>query len=161
MKISKYLKEALSDKGALVIMTRDGDYDLGTPKATYRKKSDFDHRIKVINQSHADYYVSIHLNYLEDFSYYGAQVFYNDKLKENKDIAESVQKYLNEKLATNRSEKKLSNSIYMYSKLDIKGVLVECGFLSNKKEREKLLDDNYLKNLAMYLTEAFEKIINT
>ena len=155
LKISKYLKESLELKGATVIMTRDGDYDLGTPKATYRKKSDFDHRIAIINHSQADYYLSIHLNFLSDSSYYGPQVFYNKIDEFNEILALEIQKNLNEKLGTSRKIKKIPNSTYMYSKLNKKGVLIECGFLSNANERKKLLDDNYLKNFVTILTDTF------
>ncbi len=136
-------------------MTRDGDYDLGTPKATYRKKSDFDHRIMVINNNNADYYISIHLNYLENKKYYGPQVFYNEVKEENKELAIKMQELLNEKLKTTREVKKIPSSTYMYSKLNVKGVLVECGFLSNDLEREKLLDDNYINLLTDTLANAF------
>ena len=90
LNISLYLKEKLESYGATVYMTRDGDYDLSTPNAIYRKKSDFDNRINLINNSKADIYLSIHLNYLSDFKYYGPQVFYNGKnfelLDENNNI---------------------------------------------------------------------------
>lgn len=39
------------------------------------EKSDFDNRIKLINNSGANMYLSIHLNYLTDSKYSGAQVF--------------------------------------------------------------------------------------
>ena len=58
-----------------------------TPNATYRKKSDFDHRIKIINHSNATYYLSIHLNYLSSSSYSGPQVFYSSVLDENQELA--------------------------------------------------------------------------
>ena len=72
------LEKELSRLGASVILTRSGDYDLSKPNAYMRKKSDFDNRIKIINESKANYYFSIHLNYLEDSSYFGPQVFYNN-----------------------------------------------------------------------------------
>ena len=139
-------------------MTREGDYDLGTPKATYRKKSDFDHRISYINKSNADYYVSIHLNYLSDASYSGVQVFYSSVNEKNEGLASSIQSYMNEKLGTSREIKKISNSIYMYSKLTVPGVLVECGFLSNYQERLLLQDESYIQTFAKYLAESFVSI---
>ena len=143
------------EKGAKVILTREGDYDLGTPKAVYRKKSDFDHRIMLINNSQADYYISIHLNYLDDSSYDGPQVFYSNVLEDNQPLALKIQNYLNSKLEKDREIKKISNTIYMYSKLKIPGVLVECGFLSNSTERKRLLDDNYIDLFSTYLVESF------
>ena len=84
LKIGLKLRDKLNANGASVILTRDGDYDLGTPNANRRKKSDFDHRIKIINNSNANYYLSIHLNYLNDSNYYGPQVFYNEENSLNK-----------------------------------------------------------------------------
>lgn len=152
------VKEKLMEKGAKVILTREGDYDLGTPKAVYRKKSDFDHRIHYINTSNANYYLSIHLNYLSDSSYSGVQVFYSSVDKKNEDIASSIQSFMNEKLGTDREIKRISNSIYMYSKLDVPGVLVECGFLSNGAERTKLLDEQYIQQFAQYLALSLVSI---
>lgn len=152
------MREELQKYGATVYMTREGDYDLGTPKATYRKKSDFDHRISFINNSNANYYISIHLNYLEDSTYFGPQVFFNNINGENQELANSIQVYLNDKLKTDRDVKELTDSIYMYSRLKIPGVLVECGFLSNFNERSKLLTDSYIKDFSNYLAESFLKI---
>ena len=156
-KISKYLEYYLSINGASVILTRDGNYDLSSPKITNRKRSDFDNRIKIINNSNADMYISIHLNYLDDSSYYGPQVFYNNKSKNNKIIASTIQNYLNEKTKTNRKIKIIPNTTYMYSKLKIDGVLIECGFLSNSNERAKLQTDKYQQKIAQYITEAIIK----
>lgn len=75
LKISKYLEYYLTINGASVILTRNGNYDLSSPNIYNRKRSDFDNRIKIINHSNADLYLSIHLNYLSDSSYYGPQVF--------------------------------------------------------------------------------------
>ena len=43
--ISKALEIELSKVGASVLLTREDDYDLSTPNARWRKKSDFDNRI--------------------------------------------------------------------------------------------------------------------
>ena len=145
LKIALKVKEKLEQKNITVLLTRDGDYDLASPEVNRRKKSDFDHRIRRINESGANYYISIHLNYLENKSYFGPQVFYTT---ENKDLAIQMQNDFNKILNVNREAKKIPNTIYMYSKLKVPGVLIECGFLSNDEERKKLLDDNYIDNLA-------------
>ncbi len=152
--ISKFLEEELSKYGAIVFLTRDGDYDLGSPNAKYRKKSDFDNRIKKMNQSKADYYLSIHLNMLGNSKYFGPQVFYNGKKNINQMLAEHIQKYLNERLQTNREVKLIPSTTYMYSKLNIPGVLIECGFLSNSVERSKLITVEYQKELATLIAQA-------
>ncbi len=152
LSISKALEIELVKVGATVILTRDGDYDLSTPNATYRKKSDFDNRIKLINNSKADMYISIHLNYLADTTYSGPQVFYNNE--ENMNIAQVFQETLNSALKNDRQIKKIPNKTYMYDKLTIPGILIECGFLSNSNERQKLTTSEYQNKLAVILKNA-------
>lgn len=151
LQISLILKEKLESYGAVVLMTREGDYDLASPNAIYRKKSDFDNRIKFINGSKGDLYLSIHQNYLSDSKYSGSQVFYT---ADNKLLAQSIQQVLNKELKNDRESKMIPNTKYMYSKLYIKGVLVECGFLSNKEEREKLITTKYQQEFAEALAKA-------
>ena len=157
LKISKYLEYYLSTNGASVILTRNGNYDLSSPNIYNRKRSDFDNRIKIINNNNADMYLSIHLNYLSDTSYYVPQVFYNRKKDNNKILAETIQNYLNTKTNTKREIKNIPERTYMYNKLKPTGVLIDCGFLSNYKEKQKLKSDNYQKKIAQYITEAIIK----
>lgn len=145
LSISLYLEKYLGSMGANVILTRDGDYDLSTPNAKYRKKSDFDNRIKLINESEANIYLSIHLNYLSDFSYSGPQVFYNS---ESKNLAEYIQESMNNDTKGSRKTKKIPTDTYMYNKLKVAGVLIECGFLSNMKERNLLKTEEHQKLVA-------------
>ncbi len=154
LNIGLYLQNELGALGATVLMTRDGDYDLSKPNANYRKKSDFDNRIKMINDSNADLYISIHLNYLSDASYYGPQVFYD---KENEKLALTIQKIMNDKLKGDREIKKIPSDTYMYSKLNIPGVLIECGFLSNGNERNKLIKKEYQQEVAKSIKEGILK----
>ena len=160
LKIGKYLESELVKNGATVIMTREGDYDLSKPNAIWRKKSDFDNRIKLINNSNADLYVSIHLNYLEDKSYKGPQIFYDTNNKSNEKIAISMQSSLNKYLNGNREIKKISKTIYMYNKLIVDGVLIECGFLSNNSERTKLITNKYQKEIAKAISNGIIDFYN-
>lgn len=144
------LKDELIKSGSDVIMTREGDYDLASPDASRRKKSDFDNRIKLINDSQADLYISVHINYLDDSSYSGAQVFYEGD--NNKTLATYLQEQLN-MISYPRSIKPMPN-IYMYQYLKIPGVLVECGFISNTFERKKLQDESYQQLLATTITKG-------
>lgn len=150
--ISKYLEIELIKAGASVILTRNGDYDLSYPNAKWRKKSDFDNRIKIINNNKADMYLSIHLNYLNEQNYSGAQVFYNNE--KNKEIALVIQETLNKSLNNSREIKKIPTKTYMYDKLTIPGVLIECGFLSNANEREKLQNSEYQQKLAKIIKDG-------
>lgn len=153
--ISLNLEKELSKLGAIVYLTREGDYDLSSANAVWRKKSDFDNRIRFINNSKANMYLSIHLNYLNDSYYSGIQVFAN---KKNLEMAKIVQKKLNKSLNSKREAKLIPNSTYMYSKLKPKGLLIECGFLSNNKERNMLITSEYQKKIAREIALAIRNI---
>jgi len=157
LRISLALKKELEKLGAMVILTRDGDYDLSKPNALYRKKSDFDNRIKIINNSDADLYLSIHLNKYSNAIYYGPQVFYTTNIKMNEKLALELQKELNNFVKTKRKAKINSANHYMYPKLNINGVLIECGFLSNANERNNLVNPEYQQVIAMVIAEGINK----
>jgi N-acetylmuramoyl-L-alanine amidase len=148
LSISQKLEKLLIKNGASVILTRTGDYDLSSPDAERRKKSDFDNRIALINNSHANMYLSLHINYLINPNYAGPQVFYYHQ--ENQKIAQKVQDKLNE-MGVNREIKPMPN-VYMYQHLKVPGVLIECGFLSNYQERSNLQSASYQETLAQKIT---------
>lgn len=155
--ISKALEIELSKVGATVILTRDGDYDLSEPNTRWRKKSDFDNRINLINNSKANLYLSIHLNYLTNSAYYGPQVFYQEK---SIDLATIIQKTLNNSLNSDREIKEIPKKTYMYDKLTIPGVLIECGFLSNSEEKKKLITEEYQQKIASLIKDAIIEYFN-
>lgn len=151
LSIALKLRDELIMNGVKVILTRDGDYDLSLPNANRRKKSDFDNRIDIINNSGADMYLSIHINYLGDAKYYGAQVFYT---KGNENIAESIQNKFIDELKSPMKSRRLANDIYMYKKLKIPGVLIECGFLSNSNERKLLINEKYQYKIVKSIVDG-------
>lgn len=144
------LKETLTSAGATVLLTRKDDNDISNPNALYRKKSDFDNRIKLINNSNADLYISIHQNIYQNKKYSGPQVFY---VKDNQKLAEIIQTTLNKYLNTKRKVKTINNT-YMYKLLKKKGILIECGFISNDNERYKLKTEEYQLKLSKIITEG-------
>lgn len=154
LSIALYLEKHLSEMGATVILTRNSDMDLSNGVKNHRKKTDFDNRIKIINKDYVDLYLSIHLNYLSNSKYYGPQVFYNN---DNKELANTIQNTLNKYIKSDRKIKKIPASTYMYERLKKDGVLIECGFLSNSAERNKLIKDEYQNSLAKYITEGVVK----
>ena len=94
LQISLKLEEELEKQGAIVYLTRYGDYDLSSNNAELRKRSDLSRRANVINNSNADLYLSIHLNSDASSIWSGAQVFYVDTNEKNKYIAQLFQEEL-------------------------------------------------------------------
>lgn len=142
LEICLKLKNALEEEGAIVYLTRYGDYDLSNNNAYSRKKSDLNNRAKIINASNADLYISIHLNSISSSTWSGAQVFYDDVNLKNKDLAILMQNQLKEDLNTKREVKEITTML-MNRKITIPGVLIEAGFLSNPNDRYLLQKSDY------------------
>lgn len=154
LSICKKLKELLEQEGAIVYMTRYDDYDLSN--STYnRKYRDLNNRAKVINESGADIYISIHLNSVNSTTWRGAQVFYDDINKNNKKLAEIIQFNLNKE----RNIKEI-NDILMNRKIKVPGVLIEAGFLSNPNDRYLLKSPDYQYKLSIKIKDSIIKYFN-
>ncbi len=151
--ITNELKIELEKQGAIVYQTRIGDYDLSKINATNHKKSDLTERAKIINESNAEIYISIHLNSDSSPTWQGAQIFYTNKNKENKKIAEIIQEKFKKNIKSNRKIKQLKN-MYMFDRIKKPGILVEAGFISNENDRYKLKQKEYQQKIAQTITEG-------
>ena len=151
--ITNELKIELEKQGAIVYQTRIGDYDLSKINATNHKKSDLTERAKIINESNAEIYISIHLNSDPSPTWQGAQIFYTNKNKENKKIAEIIQEKFKKNIKSNRKIKQLKN-MYMFDRIKKPGILVEAGFISNENDRYKLKQKEYQQKIAQTITEG-------
>lgn len=155
LEITFAIEQELSKLGAIVYLTRDGDYDLSTTTIN-RKRSDLEKKVKMINESDADIYLSIHLNSVTSSTWYGAQVFYDDINEENEKIAEILQSQLKKDLQTRRKHKEIKD-IYLNRHVKTPGVLLEVGFLSNPNERYLLRNRKYQEKLAKSLVAGVIK----
>ena len=156
LEICKKLETILESEGAIVYLTRYGDYDLSKSYTGSRKKSDLNNRAKIINDSRADLYISIHLNSISSSTWSGAQVFYDDVNKNNYDLAILMQKQLKQDLKTNREVKEISTML-MNRKITIPGILIEAGFLSNPNDRYLLQKVDYQYKIVESIKEGIIK----
>ena len=156
LQICLKLQEDLGKLGAIVYLTRYDDYDLGAPNALSRKKSDLNNRVRLINDSNADMYISIHLNSTNSKTWHGAQVFYDDVNEQNKIIATIMQNQLKEDLNTDREIDEISTML-LNRKVTIPGVLIEVGFLSNDNERYLLRQDSYQSKISTSIVNGIMK----
>lgn len=155
--MSKKLEKLLTLKGAKVYLTRENDVDLSTTENN-KKRSDLTNRAKLINNSNADIYISIHLNYINNSKWKGLQIFYTNKNKKNQNLANSITTYLKEN-TNNIREPKEDNTYYMYKQITKPGILIELGFLSNPNDRYRLTKEEYQDSLAKSLTNAIERYL--
>ena len=150
LEIACRLKDILNLFGYHTIMTRTDNNAIHTEGSTIaqRKISDLKNRVSLVNNTPNALLLSIHQNYFTNSRYRGAQVFYANT-ERSRCLAESIQ---NSFLSTinpgsKRMAKKAAN-IYLMEKVNCDGVLVECGFLSNKQEEAMLRDPEYQKKVC-------------
>lgn len=146
LRFAKIIGKYIEQLGGIVYYTRDDDYDLSST-TNRRKKSDLTNRIKLINDSNAHIYLSIHVNSESSNSWYGSQIFYTVENKNNIFLAKSLQQNL---YVQNISKRKISiiKDTYMYDRIKIAGVLIEIGFISNYSDRLNLQNTEYIDKFS-------------
>ena len=162
LKIAKKVKELIEASGAVVILTRNDDTSLYTEEAgkTIRQKynENLKNRKKIIEQSSADMFVSIHLNKFQQSKYYGAQTFYPYGKEDDKKLATYIQNELKRVVdTTNNRQIKPRDDIYLIKDNKIPSTLIECGFLSNDKEAKLLNDEEYQDQIAWAIYVGIQK----
>lgn len=161
LKIAKLLKRFLQAEGIEVIMTREGDGGLYDEGAANKKVQDMKKRLEIIEASDAVLVVSIHQNSYHEEYVKGAQVFYYATSDKSKRLAEMLQEQLKELEPDNKREAKGNDSYFLLKKTSKPIVIVECGFLSNREEAERLSDEVYQEKLAWNIHMGIMKYVNT
>ena len=157
LSIAKKLKGELEAANYLVYMTREADSQLDS-----RKVKDLNARCQMKKDTKCDMFISIHQNMFPQANCFGAQVWYasNDN---SKALAENIQIALKE-IVDNKNKRisKAAKEQYRILRDGYEGacVLVECGFLSNYEEEQKLKSDEYqdkiVKGIAIGVNKYFE-----
>lgn len=154
LKIAYKLKNLLEEQGVAVVMTRKTETGLADSKADDMKR-----RVEIINQEKPVLCVSIHQNSYSDEMIKGAQVFYYTHSDKGEQVAELLQQELLKVDADNTRQKKANDTYYVLKKSEVPTVIVECGFLSNRKEAELLNTDEYQQRLAEAIASGIVKYL--
>lgn len=155
LSIAKILYQKLFDQGCIAHITRVGDYDLAPLDSPTRKMKDLKRRTQFINEVNADLFISIHLNIYEQSNVNGIQVFYQEYKDESKKLAKLMQNEFNKNINTKDKKSKIGDYYLLNNTYPI-GVLIECGFLSNDEERQKLLSKEYQEKLSNIILKCIK-----
>ena len=163
MQMAFEIGAALEEKGYIVIYTRTDDKLLYTEEENIkgiRKISDLKNRCKVAKRYPASIFVSIHMNSFGSEKYSGLQVYYSEKNDESKLLADTIQnRVISDIQKDNNRVTKPGKDIYILENIDNTAVLIECGFLTNKAECEKLSQKEYQKELSFSIVCAIIEYI--
>jgi N-acetylmuramoyl-L-alanine amidase len=134
------LEHLLKQKGIRTKMTRRSDVFISLPG-----------RVAIGNRSSNSIFVSIHFNHAWRSEAAGLETFYYGA--EGKKLANMVQGGISKKLRTpNRGAKYARYYVIRHSKHP--AILVEGGFVSNKKERERMKQAWFRQSLAEGIAEG-------
>jgi len=144
------MKGYLEVEGITVIMTRETDDGLYVESDSNKKAADLRRRIEVIERAAPVLVVSIHQNSYHESYVRGAQTFYYTTSTESRELAEIIQEQLCLSLdPENERKAKANDSYYLLKKTEVPIVIVECGFLSNSAEAEKLCTSDHQQAIHM------------
>lgn len=162
LQIAEKLKTFLEASDVDVIMTRADEGGLYDDNASNKKVQDMKRRIAIIEEAQPELVVSIHQNSYHEEYVHGAQVFYYDGSENSKRLAELIQKrFVINVDAENKREAKGNDSYYLLKKTARPIVIVECGFLSNSAEAEKLITPLYQEKAAWAVHMGIMQYLNT
>lgn len=166
LKISLKLKDTLEEKGYKVYLTRDSDKGLEEKGSTIKekKREDLKKRRDLKKETNCDVFVSIHQNMFPQAKCFGAQVWHSSN-DASKKLADYIQESLKETVKDNNKRvSKPAGDSYLILRDNYEGasVLVECGFLSNPEEEQKLQAEDHqnliVQGISLGIEKYFEEI---
>ncbi|MCM1123165.1 MAG: N-acetylmuramoyl-L-alanine amidase [Eubacterium sp.] len=162
LKIALKLQEFLQMQDVEVILTRESDAGLYDESASNKKVQDMKNRVAVIEERQPALTVSIHQNSYHEEYVHGAQAFYYAGSDKSKELAERIQHVMMLELdRDNARQAKANDSYYLLKKTSSPIVIVECGFLSNYEEAQKLSSELYQEKVAWAIHMAIMQYLNS
>ncbi len=160
LSIAMILSDMLRANGFDVTDVREDDISVYSGDAetlSEKKTSDLNNRLKLFESDENNVVISIHQNKFTDPKYSGTQVFYSENHQDSIKLAESIRTAVTMLLQhdNTRELKKADENIFILDKTTVPAVIVECGFLSNPDERQKLCDEAYQKQMAFSIMLGF------
>lgn len=152
------LRDMLYVCGVPVKMTRETDTGLEDASAgSIREKKSSDMRRRLTMYDEASLVISVHQNHFSMPKYNGTQLFYSNNHPHGMLLAQSIRESVVGWIQpqNTRELKKATDGIYLLYHTTTPAVLVECGFLSNPEECEKLKTPAYQQQLAFSVMAGY------
>ena len=159
LEIVMRMDDLLGLYGVAPVLLREEDISLHDDSAqTLREKkvSDLKNRVAMVEKLEHAELISIHQNTYTDGRYRGTQVFYAPT-EGSGELAARIQNVVRTALQpeNSRQEKPVPDTVYFLNHITCPGVLVECGFLTNREEEALLREAAYQKKLAAAIVSAW------
>jgi N-acetylmuramoyl-L-alanine amidase len=150
LEISMKLAEFLRREGATVYLTRtSNDYW----RQAYTAPEDNKARILFANEVAADAFIAVHCDWNTSKKISGVTTLYEKDISRR--LGDILQTFMVRKLhAKDRSL--INDSFTVLDHAEMPAVIVETGFMSNRKEAHKLVDPEYQRRVAQALTDGLK-----
>jgi len=152
----KCLSDLLGVESVIIRDSEELPYPDLNASIAEKKKWDQNRRLYIINSADNAVLISIHQNYYPDPQPFGAQVLYA-KTDGSRELGEQCHDALNRFLSpeNRRVAAPISEKIFLMKYANCPAILVECGFMSNPRELEKLQNMDYQKKIAAIIMAAY------
>lgn len=146
--------------GIDTVMTRETDTDNSDNKA-YSEHDNLVQRVKLANSTENAVLISIHQNKFPSAVVSGAEVMYSDN-DDSKVLGLITQGNLVTLLdsSNRRVARPAPKELLLTSSVECPTILVECGFMSNPQEVQKLASNDYQLKLAAILAGSYIQFLN-
>lgn len=157
MRMSKAIKKKLEQNGIEVMLTRQDNTGLVPVKrmSYFERWLILEKRKQFAEVSKADVLISIHTNSNEDKTISGPMVFFSDPW--SKTLAETIQRQLHKPGA--KFKKVYPSDFNVIKNNKMPSVLIEAGFITNRRDRNKLLvsNDNLAEEITLGILEFLKE----
>lgn len=157
IRVAKLVNEILTNAGATVIMTRNGDKEVSPKGADASDVEELQARCDVGNNSNTEIFVSLHMDSFSNSTPCGTTGYYFTGGSQNsqrlaRNLAEGV---IGEIGTDSRGVKACSFYVVKHTKMP--ATLLEIAFLSNNKEEKLLNSDEGIKKAAVGIVKGINK----
>lgn len=137
------LEKELKRRGFRTVMTRRSDYFISLPE-----------RVRITKKHRDPIFVSVHYNYTWKTHVSGLETFYHNS--RSRALASDVQRgMLDEVHAVDRGVKYAR--YYVIRNNNCPAILVECGFVSNSRERDRMKSAWWRQSMAEGIADGIER----
>jgi N-acetylmuramoyl-L-alanine amidase len=141
------LESQLRQKGINTVMTRRSDYFVSLPQ-----------RVSLANRYRNAIFVAVHYNYTWKSDVNGLETYYCTPQSQR--LAQCVHAGMTKRVSTADRGVKFAR-YYVIRNTTIPAILVECGFVSNAKERSRMKSAWFRESLARGIAEGIMRYRNS
>ncbi len=160
LEIARLLEKDLSRLGFDVVLTRTDDEGLYGDTSKGFKRRDMEKRREIAISNRSDLVISIHCNYSKSKTAKGINVYYDKTDELSTTFADRLCVALAE--LSSKKVRKDGEKMYITHEIGLPAVIIECGFLSNAEDENKLLSADYKRTLSKAIADCvFEMFTET